>query len=76
MRAQPSPAPNSPSPAWLQPVGLLELRTKAALADPQEPTYRQGDDAVFHWRGGDRRSVSWAHGVKKVYHLARMPWYQ
>ena len=46
------------------------------LADPQEPTYRQGDDAVFHWRGGDWRIVSWAHGVKKVYHLARTPWYQ
>jgi hypothetical protein len=40
------------------------------LADPQEPTYRQGDDAVFHWRDGDWRIVSWAHGVKKVYRLA------
>jgi hypothetical protein len=46
------------------------------LADPQEPTYRQGDDAVLHWRGGDWRIVSWAHGVKTVYHLARTPWYQ
>jgi hypothetical protein len=40
------------------------------LADPQESTYRQGDDAVFHWRDGDWRIVSWAHGVKKVYRLA------
>jgi hypothetical protein len=40
------------------------------LADPQEPTYRQGEDAVLHWRGGDWRIVSWAHGVKKVYRLA------
>jgi len=39
------------------------------LADPQEPTYRQGDDAVFHWRQGDWRIVSWAHGVKRVYYL-------
>jgi hypothetical protein len=39
----------------------------ARLADPQEPTYRQGEDAVFHWRGGDWRIVSWAHGAKRVY---------
>ena len=45
------------------------------LADPQEPTYGQGH-AVFHWRGGDWRVVSWAHGVRKVYQLARAPWYQ
>jgi hypothetical protein len=45
------------------------------LADPQEPTYRQGEDAVFHWRQGDWRIVSWAHGVKKVYRLASpAPW--
>jgi hypothetical protein len=41
------------------------------LADPQEPTYRQGADAVFHWRQGDWRIVSWAHGVMQVYALAR-----
>jgi hypothetical protein len=40
------------------------------LADPQEPTYRQGADAVFHWRQGDWRIVSWAHGVMQVYTLA------
>jgi Domain of unknown function (DUF927) len=27
------------------------------------------DYAVFHWRGGDWRIVSWAHGVKRVYQL-------
>jgi hypothetical protein len=41
------------------------------LADPQEPTYRQGEDAVLHWRGGDWRVVSWAHGIKKVYKLVQ-----
>ena len=40
------------------------------LADPQEPTYRQGDDAVLHWRQGDWRIVSWAHGVQLTYQLA------
>jgi hypothetical protein len=40
------------------------------LADPQEPTYRQGDDAVLHWRRGDWRIVSWAHGVQTTYQLA------
>jgi hypothetical protein len=40
------------------------------LADPQEPTYRQGEDAVFHWRKGDWCIVSWAHGVQTVYRLA------
>jgi hypothetical protein len=40
------------------------------LADPQEPTYRQGDDAIFHWRDGDWCIVSWAHGVRKIYRLA------
>jgi hypothetical protein len=39
------------------------------LADPVEPTYRDGTDAVFHWRHGDWRVVSFAHGVKKVYRL-------
>jgi hypothetical protein len=41
------------------------------LADPQEPNYRQGGDAVFHWRHRDWRIVSWAHGVKKVYKLSK-----
>jgi hypothetical protein len=42
------------------------------LADPQEPTYRQGEDAVFHWRQGDWRIVSWAHGVQTTYQLAQL----
>jgi hypothetical protein len=41
------------------------------LADPQEPTYRQGEDAVFHWRQGDWRIVSWAHGVQTTYQLVQ-----
>jgi hypothetical protein len=39
------------------------------LRDPQEPDYGPSQ-AVFHWRGGDWRIVSWAHGVRKVYRLA------
>lgn len=42
------------------------------LADPQEPTYRQGEDAVFHWRRGDWRMVSWAHGIQITYQLAQL----
>jgi hypothetical protein len=40
------------------------------LADPLEPSYGHGH-AVFHWRGGDWRIVSWAHGTKKVYKLVQ-----
>jgi hypothetical protein len=40
------------------------------LADPHKPTYRHGDDAVFHWQDGDWYIVSWAHGSKTVYRLA------
>jgi hypothetical protein len=39
------------------------------LADPVEPTYRDGTDAVFHWRKGDWRIVSFAHGVQRVFQL-------
>jgi predicted P-loop ATPase len=39
------------------------------LADPQEPTYGKSQ-AVLHWRQGDWRIVSWAHGVKRVYQAA------
>jgi hypothetical protein len=57
------------------PVTARELATAKTLdgrrlADPQEPSYRQGEDAVFHWREGDWRIVSWAHGVQKTYRLA------
>jgi hypothetical protein len=39
------------------------------LRDPQEPDYGPSQ-AVFHWREGDWRIVSWAHGVRKVYRIA------
>jgi hypothetical protein len=39
------------------------------LCDPLEPGYAPSQ-ACFHWRGGDWRIVSWAHGVKRVYQLA------
>jgi len=39
------------------------------LRDPLEPDYGPSQ-AVFHWRGGDWRIVSWAHGMKRVYGLA------
>jgi len=51
-------------------LAAAEAFDRKRLADPQEPSYRQGEDAVFHWRDGDWRIVSWAHGVKKVYRLA------
>jgi len=38
------------------------------LHDPQEPDYGR-NKAVLHWRDGDWRIVSWAHGVKRVYRL-------
>lgn len=37
------------------------------LADPLEPTYRDGTDAIFHWNSGNWRVVSWAHGMVKRY---------
>jgi hypothetical protein len=40
------------------------------LRDPLEPDYLPSQ-AVFHWRGGAWCIVSWAHGVKKIYHLAQ-----
>jgi hypothetical protein len=42
------------------------------LRDPLEPDYLPSQ-AVFHWRGGEWRIVSWAHGIKKVYRLAQTP---
>jgi hypothetical protein len=39
------------------------------LRDPLEPDYGPSQ-ACFHWRGSDWRIVSWAHGIKKVYHRA------
>jgi hypothetical protein len=40
------------------------------LRDPLEPDYLPSQ-AVMHWRGGDWRIVSWAHGIKKVYKLVQ-----
>lgn len=40
------------------------------LADPIEPDYGCSH-AVLHWRGGDVRIVSWAHGVKRVFEVAQ-----
>jgi hypothetical protein len=57
-------------------IAAQELTTNAGkaldgrrLRDPQEPSYGPSQ-AVFHWRGGDWRIVSWAHGILKVYQLA------
>ena len=60
-------------------ITAQDLTTKAGktfdgkrLRDPQEPDYRDGaSQAVFHWRGGNWRIVSWAHGTQKTYRLAR-----
>ena len=38
------------------------------LADPLEPDYGPSH-AVLHWRGGDVRIVSFAHGVKRVFEV-------
>jgi hypothetical protein len=43
------------------------------LADPAEPDYRDGTDAVFHWRGGDWRINSFAHGVLRTYQAVPTP---
>lgn len=56
-----------PAEALCGPEG--KKRDGKRLADPQEPTYRQGDDAVFHWNQGDWRITSWAHGVQTTYQL-------
>jgi hypothetical protein len=43
------------------------------LADPAEPLYRDGTDAVFHWRRGDWRINSFAHGVMRTYRRVPTP---
>ena len=58
-------------------LALAQALDGKRLADPQEPTYRQGDDAIFYWRQGDWCILSWAHGMKRVYTLtaaARQQW--
>ena len=43
------------------------------LADPVEPTYREGTDAVFHWHTGDWRINSFAHGMLHTYRAVPVP---
>jgi hypothetical protein len=43
------------------------------LADPAEPTYRDGTDAIFHWRSGDWLINSFAHGVMHTYRAVPTP---
>ena len=43
------------------------------LADPHEPTYRDGTDAIFHWRQGDWCINSFAHGMLKTYRPVPTP---
>ena len=43
------------------------------LADPAEPTYRDGTDAIFHWRQGDWLINSFAHGTVKTYRAVPSP---
>jgi hypothetical protein len=43
------------------------------LADPAEPTYRDGTDAIFHWRQGDWLINSFAHGSMRTYRAVPTP---
>jgi predicted P-loop ATPase len=43
------------------------------LADPHEPDYREGTDAIFHWRGGDWLINSFAHGSLRTYQAVPVP---
>ena len=43
------------------------------LADPAEPTYRDGTDAIFHWRQGDWLINSFAHGLLTTYRAVPTP---
>ena len=47
-------------------MALTKALDGKRLADPQEPDYGKGH-AVFHWRDGDWRIVSWAHGLQRTY---------
>ena len=48
---------------------VTQAQDGTRLRDPHEPDYGPSQ-AVFHWRGGDWRIVSFAHGIKKIYRLA------
>jgi hypothetical protein len=43
------------------------------LADPAEPDYRDGGDAIFHWHGGNWLVNSFAHGELKTYRAVPVP---
>ena len=43
------------------------------LADPAEPDYRDGTDAIFHWRQGDWLINSFAHGLLHTYRAVPLP---
>jgi hypothetical protein len=73
---------------WLAPDFLLEFdhRTTAVpvsalsakydgkrLADPAEPDYRDGADAVFHWHQGNWCINSFAHGLLHTYRPLPIP---
>jgi hypothetical protein len=47
---------------------LTAAHDKKRLSDPLEPDYGP-NQAGCHWRKGDWRIVSWAHGVKRVFCL-------
>jgi hypothetical protein len=42
-------------------------------ADPAEPDYREGMDAIFHWRRGDWIINSFAHGLLRTYRQVPQP---
>ena len=52
---------------------LSEAYDGLRLADPHEPDYREGADAIFHWRGGDWRINSFAHGEMRTYRAVPVP---
>jgi putative DNA primase/helicase len=56
------------------PVGGLDARYDGLrLADPAEPDYRDGTDAIFHWRQGDWLINSFAHGSMRTYRAVPTP---
>ena len=43
------------------------------LADPAEPDYREGTDAIFHWHNGHWLINSFAHGQRPTYRATPTP---
>jgi hypothetical protein len=73
---------------WLAPDFVLEFNHRTTmvrvdqlsaqydnrrLADPAEPDYRDGADAVFHWRQGNWLINSFAHGLLHTYRALPRP---